>query len=435
MKKFVFLFSIMLSFIFGSAIAMIAGLPPVAGGAFAAGASLIPNASEGLRAGIYTEVWTGEMVKAFRTSMESIGWLNKIRGYDQYVENDVIHFVNLGGDPGVLINNTTYPIDVETLTDTDKPIGLDKYQTKATQVTDDELYAISYDKMGSVVERHREAINEKKYSKAIHALAPADHDAAHPVILTTGANSEDATRKMIKRDDIIALKKLFDNMKVPTIGRILVLCPDHVNDLLLVDQKFAEQYYNYSTGKIANLYGFEVYEYTECPYYTVATKAKKVFGAAADGADRMASVAFFAPRMMKATGSTTPYLSEARNNPTTQANLANFRHYFICLPLKNEAIGAIVSATGDPLPGTVVVLPEDLEFLAAGESKLIAVTASGPWTAEVTGTGFNIVAEGNAITVTAAANSGALRTGKVTVTLTSDPTVIAECDLEQAAGN
>jgi hypothetical protein len=47
--------------------------------------------------------------------------------------------------------------------------------------------------------------------------------------------------------------------------------------------------------------------------------------------------------MMKATGSTTAYLSEAKSDPENQMNLANFRHYFICLPLRNEATGAIVS--------------------------------------------------------------------------------------------
>ena len=47
--------------------------------------------------------------------------------------------------------------------------------------------------------------------------------------------------------------------------------------------------------------------------------------------------------MMKAAGTTKAYLSEAKDNPTTQENLVNFRHYFICLPLKNEAIGAVVS--------------------------------------------------------------------------------------------
>ena len=343
-KTLMFFMALFFSAICGGFFAAVAGLPAMAGAITTGIASLIPSGAEGLRAGIYTEVWTGEMIKAFRTSVESIGWLNKIRSYDQYANNDVIHFVQIGGDPDVLINNTTYPIPVQSLTDADKAIGLDKYQTKATVITDDELYAISYDKMQSTIERHRDAVNETKYARALHALAPAGDTTTTPVILTSGANSADGTHKAITRQNVILLKKQFDKMKVPVAGRMLVLCPDHVADLLDNDQKFAEQYYNYTTGKISNLYGFEVYEYTNCPYYTISTKAKLPYGAVPTTGDMQASVAFYAPRMMKATGSTTVYLSEAKSDPTNQQNLYNIRHYFICLPLKNEALGAIVSA-------------------------------------------------------------------------------------------
>ena len=343
-KIFMFFTTLLFSVICGGFIAVAGGLPIAAGAITTGMASLIPFGAEGLRAGIYTEVWTGEQIKAFRTSVESIGWLNKIRSYDQYAENDVIHFVQIGGDPDVLINNTTYPIPVQSLTDVDKAIGLDKYQTKATVITDDELYAISFDKMQSTIERHRDAVNETKYARALHALAPAGDTTATHVIVTTGANSADGTHKTITRANVITLKKQFDKMKVPVGGRVLVLCPDHVSDLLENDQKFAEQYYNYTTGKISNLYGFEVYEYTNCPYYKVATKAKLPYGAVPTTGDMQASVAFYAPRMMKATGSTKVYLSEAKTDPQNQQNLYNVRHYFICLPLKNEALGAIVSA-------------------------------------------------------------------------------------------
>jgi hypothetical protein len=146
---------------------------------------------------------------------------------------------------------------------------------------------------------------------------------------------------MFTRGNIISLKKEFDKRKVPVQGRVLVLCPDHVNDLLNNDQKFADQYYNYTTGKIANLYGFEVYEFTDAPAYTVADKTKLSFGAVPTDDDRYASVAFYAPRCMKATGSTTTYPTPAE--ATTQQHLFNIRHYFIVLPLKMEAIAAILS--------------------------------------------------------------------------------------------
>ena len=343
MKKIIFMMALIANCLIGVTLCNAAGLPPVVGGIGLPLISLaFPIGNVGLCAGVYTEVWTGEMVKKFRNAADSLGWYAKIRAYDDKVDNEVIHFVLIGGDPNVLINNTTYPIAVVSLSDADKPISLDKYQTEATPVTDDELYAISYERMSSVIERHHEKIAETKYSRALHALAPDTDSSITPVVLTSGLN-DGAGRAMILQKDILALKRSFDKLKVPTAGRILVLCPEHVNDLLANDQKFAQQYYNYTTGKIANLYGFEVYEYVDCPYFTATTKTKKAWGSVPAAGDFQASVAFYAPRMMRANGTTKMYYSEASTDPTMQQSLVNFRTYSICLPLKKEAIGAIVS--------------------------------------------------------------------------------------------
>jgi len=297
---------------------------------------------EGLRAGLYQELWTGETIKAFRNSAESLGWLQKIRAYDaQVAQNNTINFVDLGGDPTVLVNNNSYPLGIESLSDANKPIGLDKYQTKATRVSEDEARGLSYDKKSTVIERHREIIDQTKFARALHALAPSEDSAKTPVLVTTGAT--DGTRKRLKVADVIALKAKFDALRVPVEGRILVLCPDHVNDLLLEDTSFAQRYNNTESGKIANMYGFEIYEYVDAPAFTVSSKKKLAYGAELAATDRSASVAFYAPRMMKATGETKAYIDE----PDTQNQewRYNVRHYFVCLPLKNEAVAAIVSDT------------------------------------------------------------------------------------------
>lgn len=333
----------------GAAVGVAVGVDPLAGAlaldSVAVGTAFLGDLAPAgaLRAGLYPEVWTGELVKAFRAAAESVGWYNKIRSYDQYVNADVIHLVDVGADPEVLVNNTTYPLEVENLPDGDIAVTLDKYQTKPTRVTDDELHAIGYDKMGSVVERHKEAFSETKFKKAIHSLAPAGDTDKTPVVLTTG--EADGGRKRMTRSDIIALKKKFDKAHVPAEGRILVLCADHVADLLEQDQKFASQYYNYDSGAINRMYGFEVYEYDACPYYTVASKKKTAYGAVPGTGDRQCSVAFSTKRVMRADGTTKTYLQEAANNPTTQENLFSLRTYTLCMPIKAEGLGAIVSAT------------------------------------------------------------------------------------------
>ena len=309
---------------------------PMALGCFMPGGALME--------GIYTEVWTGELVKKLNAGLQAT-FLNGIPDYSTNVNNEVIHLVDVGGDPDVLVNNTTYPIPIQDLEDGDVAIGLDKFQTKATRVTDDELYGISYDKFGSVVERHRESIVTVKYKKFAHALAPYSHTAKTPVIQTSGETDTAAGRKKLTLKDIIALKRAFDNMEVPEDGRVLVLCPDHVNDLLELDQSFRDKYYNYTTGKLMNMYGFEVFTFVNAPYFN-KNGVKLAYNAVPTDTDHKGSFAFYRPRMFRAQGSTKMYYSEAATNPQTQENLVNFRNYDIVLPKKMEAIGAIYSWDG-----------------------------------------------------------------------------------------
>ena len=298
--------------------------------------------------GVYKEQWEREVVKQL-THEDQGGFLDGIPDKSQYVsaagdEYQVIHMTLLGVGPQVLTNQNTYPIAISAQGETDVPIQLHKHQTTATPITDDELYALSYDKMTAVKDSHATAITERKLDMAVHALAPTQNTATTPVLKTTGAS--DATHKALTRADIIRLKKAFDDNKIPTSGRRLVLSPEHVADLLLIDQKFADQYYNYTPGKIGNLYGFEVYEYVNCPVFaTTGSYAKKSFGSVPAGTDRMASVAFHVKRAAKAFGWTKMYFSEAKTDPLNQRNLINFRHNAIVLPLEQKAIGAIVSDT------------------------------------------------------------------------------------------
>ena len=296
-----------------------------------------------LRAGVYTEIWTGAQIKQFRTAVESWGWLARIRSYNEHVKNDVIHFTEIGGDPKVLVNNTTYPIPITALEDADKPVGLNKFTTEVTPVTDDELHAISYDKMASVQERHRDALVEAFGQHAIHAIAPAENKTDLPVLRTTGEVVEG--RKLMTSADLLALKRSFDKMGIPKKDRVLVLCSDHVNDLLQTEQRFKEHYnINQTEGKIGRLYGFDIYEYDGTPYYNVTTGKKQAWGAVPATTDVQSSVAFYAGRMMKATGSTKFYWSNAETDPQNHRNLVNFEQYGICLPLsETKCRAAIIS--------------------------------------------------------------------------------------------
>lgn len=222
-------------------------------------------------------------------------------------------------------------------------MSLDKFSTEATPVTDDELHAASYDKMASVQERHRDALVETFGQRAIHAIAPDENNTDIPVLRTTGDAQEG--RKMMTSADLLALKRSFDKMGIPKQDRVLVLCSDHVNDLLQTEQRFKDHYnINQTEGKIGRLYGFDIFEYDGTPYYNATTRKELAWGAVPADTDVQSSVAFYAGRMMKAAGSTKFYWSKAENDPQNHRNLVNFEQYGICLPLsETKCRAAIIS--------------------------------------------------------------------------------------------
>lgn len=346
MGKITIFSKLIINMFIGAVLAQFLGVPEAYG---AIGGAVVPLAAGAfmphgaLCEGVFTEIWTGELVRRLRGGMTA-SWLDGVSDYSAAVNNEVVHLVDVGGDPDVLINNTTYPIAAQELEDGDIALGLDKFQTKKTAVSDDQLFAISYDKIGSVIERHGDAITIAKFKKAAHAVAPQSDTETTPVIPTSGEAGADG-RKKLTRKDIIALKRKLDAQGYPAVGRRLVLCSDHVNDLLEEDQKFRDQYYNYTSGKIANMYGFEVYEFENCPFYT-KEGTKVAFKTTPGGTDHQASFCFYTKRLFRAQGSTKMYYKDAATNPDNQANEVNFRHYYVVLPKKNEAIGAIYSWDG-----------------------------------------------------------------------------------------
>ncbi len=384
MKSIKFITGMLFNIVMGIVMASVIGVDTAYG---AVSGVVIPTVIGGfmpcnaLMEGVYTEVWTGVLVKRLNAGLQAT-FLNGIPDYSSKVNNEVIHLVDVGGDPDVLVNNTTYPIPIQDLEDGDIALGLDKFQTKATRVTDDQLYAISYDKFGSDVQRHGEAITTIKYKKAAHALAPYSHTAKTPVIQTSGDTDTASGRKKLTLNDIVALKRAFDNMEVPEDGRVLVLCPDHENDLLGLDQSFRDKYYNYTTGKLMNMYGFEVYTFVNTPYFN-KNGVKLAYNATPTASDHKGSFAFYRPRMFRAQGSTKMYYSEATTSPQTQESLVNFRHYYIVLPKKMECIGAIYSWDGATVQSKdQTATPEKRWAQVRKEAKEAAASSAASTTSE-----------------------------------------------------
>jgi|GEM_PF-1258362 len=235
----------------------------------------------------FPEVWLSRVQQNLTTADEA-PWLDGIAELDADVqefgagsasETNTIHIPTSTFEPDVLINNSTYPIALQAYSDSEVTINLDKYQTKVSTLSDDQVIGASYSRIDVVTGSHTKSINKKKYAKAIHALCPSADGANTPMVVTSGsAIGSTGTRKRIQYSDLVALKDKFDKMEVPAEGRRLVLCGDHYNDLLLDRQNFGDQLINYRQGKVAPVIaGFEIYSYVSNPYVTASTGAKKAF--------------------------------------------------------------------------------------------------------------------------------------------------------------
>lgn len=279
-----------------------------------------------------------ELIKHFR---HAGSWLARVPSKNKWVNNDVIKLNEIGADPAVLINNNTYPIPISSRTDDSVAISLYKYDTENTRITDDEVYALPYDKVGSVQEQHRETLEEKTEAHALHSLAPAGNTADTPVLETTGTLV--GGRRRLVSADLVTLKKALDLKKVPKAGRCLVLSADHMADLLLEDKALELQYHNHKEGSIAkNYYGFEIYESIFSPVYD-GSLDKIAFDSVTPG--RSASVVFHAKTTAKARGTVKRFMQKAEDDPANRETVVGFRLYFIAIPLRALGQAAIVDAT------------------------------------------------------------------------------------------
>lgn len=317
--------------------------------ALSVGLSFVPKVKGGiLAAGIYREAWTGEIQK-YVTAATRSSFLDGISDYSRLVSNvgdeaQAIHLASMNILPEVLINNLTYAIGIADLPIQDILIPLDKFDTVATPITDDEIYASTVNKMASVKERHGLAISIKMIKKSLHALSPSSDTAKMPVLLTTGP--DDGTgRKRLLMENILTLKVKADDMEIDEELRRLVLSSEHVSDLIYQDPKLEAFFYNRSTGSIQpNLLGFGIYQHVSTPYYNPTTKQKLSFGAVPAATDRKASTFFSLDRAAKAMGWTKMYYSKSEEDTQYHRSLVNFRQYGIVLPTAEEHRGAIVSA-------------------------------------------------------------------------------------------
>ncbi|GGA84653.1 hypothetical protein GCM10008015_26790 [Flavobacterium palustre] len=281
-----------------------------------------------------------EMIKQLRHEHT---WVSEIKSRQNWVNQDTIKIPKRGAAPQVLIDNTNYPIVKNERDDSHVIVALHKFDTENTIVTEDELYALPYEKTSDVQEQHRETLEDTTAEYGLWGLAPQANDEAKNLFVLVTTGEDDGTGRLkLTTKDLRNLQAKMNKAGIDKNGRILILSDDHVSDLLEEDRKFYTQYHNQNEGAIVSrYYGFKVYEDSTTPEYDDTTLEKIPFGSVTVG--RKSSVIFHKGSTAKAVGTVKRFARPAELDPENRENTIGFRLYHIIVAYGIEGSGAIIS--------------------------------------------------------------------------------------------
>lgn len=290
-----------------------------------------------VNAGLNKELWLPTILEGFYADDM---FLSECRDLSPFVDNDILNLAEAGVDPDVLINNTTYPIDIAERSDAPLSLEIDQFDTENTMLKHADKAELSYDKLASITLGHKNALRMKIMEKGLHAIAPAADGEFTPLLETTGIDNGSGNKAM-KWKDVRDLQLAFDQAEMTSEGRIIILSQQHLADLETEDLDRFNKVMD--KGEIC---GFKIYKLADkrLPRYNKTTGAKVAFGAAAaPSTDVHATVAFQKDEVGRAMGTTDMFFSKAENDPIHRRDVIGFMQRAMVLPIRNKGVAAIYS--------------------------------------------------------------------------------------------
>lgn len=219
-------------------------------------------------------------------------FLNYCRIADSNVtQGKIVVLPQVGSLPVVVRNRTSVPATVSKRTDTSIVYVIDEFTTDPTLIPNADQYELSYDKMSSVLGDHMDTLRETVADNLIYewlrdfTYAGAGTTLAAPTITTTGTAvathlaSTTGTRKKFTKEDLKAMKLLFDKQKVGQGDRYALVSSDMMSqllndaDLMVRDGSFGGEL-DIKNGTINKLYGFQIIERPSTAIYSAANVVK-----------------------------------------------------------------------------------------------------------------------------------------------------------------
>lgn len=334
MKQTFSLKGLMLNIVAGLMLALAFGLSPLTGMAITAVLAigkkvLCDAAGYALFVDLAPEVWTSDIKDNF---FPDTSFMSEPSDFSYAVNADAINMAEAGADPSVLKNNTTYPVSSADAGDTPIRKVLDYYDTTTTVVRNAVAVELNYNQRQLYTNKHKRVLLQKISNDGAYAYAPTSNAALTPVINASGDNAN------VILDRIIELQTAFNNMDVPTEGRILVMHPNHIGIIAKEDKQLFK---SFEAKPGSMLFGFKVYQYSANPLYITATGVKAAQGVAFNaGTHSRCSFAFTKDETMKAMGTLTMF--SLLSDPGLKGDSFNFQQRAFVDKIRNRYVGAIL---------------------------------------------------------------------------------------------
>ena len=210
-----------------------------------------------------------------------------------------------GVDPEVYIDNELYPIPIVTRTDIPHEIMLKRFDTENTVHINAIEIEESAEKRQSVTEGHRNSLRQKFARLAAYEM-------------------------------VMDMELAFDELEVPTEGRILILNPLHAMDLRMQDLNMYKAFYNEN-----KLFSFTVVRSSLTPRYNGTTGQKAPWNAAVAATDAPSSLFYYKEAVARARGTVDMYYR--LNDPEYRGDVVGFNMRGVATPVTGKYLGAIYS--------------------------------------------------------------------------------------------
>lgn len=286
---------------------------------------------------IEKQIWISMLMEGFYPNRS---FLTRSVDMTAMVEYNKINLAEAGVAPDVLVDNTDYPIETAQRDDIPLELPLHTFDTKNTVVRNVEAMELAYDKMESVVRQHRNVLQAKTAAYAANSWAPQQQKDLTPVMATSGTGKNRQGLTPLSFDDVLAMDAWFRSQDIDPSTMVAVLNPYHLADLMAEDMKL---YKEMLAGN--KLFGFDLYTFSQLPYYNATTGQKVAFGTSAADTDTQCSLFYCANEVMRADGDIEVFARY--KDPEQRGDLIGFQKRFTALPIRNKYQAAIYSAKSE----------------------------------------------------------------------------------------